>query len=211
MFRGSCAVIADQLGSQRAQNRKTGLRFVLLALLTSGPNTGYGLSRLLSTELKYAWQAKIQRIYSELPELVKEGLIARTVQEVVNRPATKVYALTAAGEAELERWLAQGPYSVHRDDLVVRLMCLEWAGPAVLIRHAQERLHERNERISALEALVEQYRSSTRGTIAKRLTLEAELLHTQADADWCKRALSLLGHIQADEREDAPSRRTERP
>ena len=200
----------DHLSARGAPNRKTGLRLVLLALLSRGPNTGYGLGRVLSAELQYAWQATIQRIYSELPELLKEGLIERRVHEVVNRPATKVYALTPAGKAELERWLEQDPHSTHKDDLVVRLMCLEWAGPEVLIRRARERLQRRNDRISVLGSLLEQYRSLTKDAIAKRLTLEAELLHVQADAVWCKRALSLLGHVQADEREDAPSREAER-
>ena len=200
----------DHLSVSRAPKSRTTLRAVLLALLSRGPNTGYGLSRLLGKELKHAWQAKIQQIYGELPGLMKGGLIDCTVRDVANRPAMKVYALTALGEAELERWLAQEPYALHKDDLVVRLMCLEWAGPATLIRHARERLHRKSERISVVESLLNQHQSLTRGAIARRLTLEAELLHVQADADWCKRALSLLGHVQADERENTPSKEAER-
>ena len=47
------------------------LRFVLLGLLTSEPNTGYGLGRLLRGEMNHLREASLQQIYTELSWLLK--------------------------------------------------------------------------------------------------------------------------------------------
>ena len=83
------------------------LRFVLLALLSREPNTGYGLGCLLHGQLNHVWDAWLQQIYSELARLEAQGLVESESIELPNRPAKKVHSLTPAGSQALDEWLTQ--------------------------------------------------------------------------------------------------------
>ena len=100
------------------------LRFVLLALLSDEPNTGYGLGRALNGEVKHLWDTSIQQIYGELRAMLADGLIEQRIIAIRNRPAKKIYSITRQGRAELDRWLAD-PAAAQRqkDSFLVKLYC----------------------------------------------------------------------------------------
>lgn len=168
------------------------LRYVLLAVLSKQPNTGYGIGRLLRTELRHIWQARLQQIYSELARSETEGLVRAQVTHMTNRPAKKVYSLTPAGTLALDDWLAQSPsFDSPRDDLMVRLYCLPRAPLDLLVR----RLEERRDLLKAKARELRRGLESTSGdpaTIGYRLTLEAALAATEAQITWCESAVSAL-------------------
>ena len=81
------------------------LRHVLLTVLSREPNSGYGIGKLLQKELSHIWDARLQQIYGELAKLQADGLMDVESVDLPNRPSKKIYSLTAAGMAELDRWL----------------------------------------------------------------------------------------------------------
>ena len=81
------------------------LRHVLLTVLSREPNSGYGIGKLLQKELSHIWDARLQQIYGELAKLQADGLMDVERVDLPNRPSKKIYSLTAAGMAELDRWL----------------------------------------------------------------------------------------------------------
>ncbi len=114
------------------------LRFVLLALLSEGPNSGYALSRRLEGRLDHLWDAYVQQIDVELAKLEQDGAVRVAPIDLHNRPTKTIYSLTAAGHEALDEWLWGRPASIPpREELRVKLYCLELA-----VRHFEERLDE---------------------------------------------------------------------
>ena len=171
-----------------------GLRFVLLALLSKEPNTGYGMGRVLHHELSHVWDARLQQIYGELAKLQRQGLVEAERVDLPNRPAKKVYSLTPEGEQALDRWLAERSLPVSsKDDLLVRLWCLPRMTQELLVRRLEERQDECEKRVRGLRQKLAQVRQTDPAELGYRLTLEAALGQAEAQAAWCARALSLVG------------------
>ncbi len=78
------------------------LRYAALGLLTQRPGSGYDLLRRFETSMAYVWPATQSQLYGELNRLASDGLIE--VGDVGPR-GRKEYRVTAAGRAELRRWI----------------------------------------------------------------------------------------------------------
>lgn len=105
------------------------LRHALLALIEAGPMTGYELAKQFDRSVAYVWRAQHSQIYTELRRLEEEGLVvAHTRPRGARALATKrAYALTAAGDAELRRWVGEvEPPPRVRDTAYVRATYLEY-------------------------------------------------------------------------------------
>jgi DNA-binding PadR family transcriptional regulator len=95
------------------------LRHAVLGLLARRPSTGYELTRTFDRSLRTSWQASHSQIYPELARLEAAGLV-----EIVERGArrSKTYGITAAGRAELRRWLVEAvPDRSQRNESGLRL------------------------------------------------------------------------------------------
>ena len=166
------------------------LQGVLLALLSKEPNTGYGLGRVLRTELSHVWSAQIQQIYSELQRMQAEGLLAAETIELPKRPPKKLYAITAAGLAALDAWVLEEPQrQPTRDDLLARLYLLE-REPNLVIRQLGERQRRSEDEAARLRERIAEIDGPERSRLGLRLTLQAALSLAEARASWCKEAIS---------------------
>jgi DNA-binding PadR family transcriptional regulator len=167
------------------------LRFVLLALLSKGPNIGYRLERELSAELDHLWGASIQQVYAELAKLEKDGALSVEYVDLQKRPTKKIYSLTPVGYDALDEWLLRRPASIqHKDDLLVKLYCLDRIPPEIAVRHLEERRDAHEAKVRELRRKLE---DADGAGLGYRLTVEAALSHEQGQASWCTNALS---HIQ---------------
>src|SRR3954470_5792529 len=95
------------------------LRHAVLGLLERRPSTGYELTETFDRSLRTSWHARHSQIYPELAKLETAGLV-----EVVGHGArrSKTYGLTAAGRAELRRWLVETePDRSQRNESGLRL------------------------------------------------------------------------------------------
>lgn len=169
------------------------LQHVLLALLSKEPNTGYGVGRLLRAELSHLWDARLQQIYGELAKLeARELLVAETVA-LPNRPAKKIYSLTPRGHEALDEWLLQRPTPrAAKDDLIVRLYCLERLPADSLARRLDERLDEARQEEERLSREATRFSRTDPAQLGRLLALEAALARAQAEAAWCGRAAAIL-------------------
>ncbi len=170
------------------------LRYVLLAVLSKEPNTGYGIGRLLRTDLAHIWQARLQQIYSELARAQAAGLVEAEVTFLPNRPAKKVYSLTKAGAAVLDDWLEQPPQvDSSRDDLLAKLYCWPRAAHGRLLHRLEERRDAMETRCRALRRRLEAgITSNDANDLGYLLTLDAALAWAEAQRAWCVRALASL-------------------
>ena len=170
-----------------------GLRYVLLGLLSKEPNTGYGIARALRRSLDQVWDARLQQIYAELARAHEQGLVDVRAVEIPNRPSKKVYTLTPAGEEALDDWLAAREDCYHpRDDLLVKLYCLDRAPRDALLRQLSDRAERFAARVEELRRRAAQVPRTDPSRLGELLTLEAALTRAEAEVSWCERATALL-------------------
>lgn len=103
------------------------LRAALLGLLSENPATGYELVREFDVASSVIWPAPKGEIYRELARLEAQGFAAPDqTPGVRNR---RKWQITAAGSAELKRWLrSQGDYSLRYEPML-RAAFLGTLGP----------------------------------------------------------------------------------
>src|SRR4051794_33111752 len=83
--------------------RPVSLRIAALGLLAREPGSGYDLLKHFEKSMANVWPATQSQLYGELNKLADTGLIE--VSDVGPR-GRKEYRITAAGHAELRRWVS---------------------------------------------------------------------------------------------------------
>jgi DNA-binding PadR family transcriptional regulator len=125
------------------------LRYAVLGLLARRPSTGYELTQTFDRSLRTSWQARHSQIYPELAKLEAADWV-----EVVGRGArrSKTYATTAAGRAELRRWLVEAePDRSQRSESGLRLFLTPLLAPGDRQATYERDLAHVKQEIAALE------------------------------------------------------------
>ncbi|MFJ9641742.1 PadR family transcriptional regulator [Streptomyces sp. NPDC004244] len=187
------------------------LRHAVLAALLDAELSGYQLAKSFSVGVANFWHALPQQLYAELARLEREGLVAG--REVVQdaRPNKRLFTVTGAGLAELERFTeAAAKPSFMRDDLVVKVHAADHVDAGALL----DQLAERAGIARAKTALFGQLLAKMRGDrseeeflrhgerVGPYLTCLAGIAYEQANEQWCERTAAVL-----EEREAARARR----
>jgi DNA-binding PadR family transcriptional regulator len=158
------------------------LGHLLLGLLAKKERTGWQLTREFDTTLANVWAASHSQIYPELAKLAKAGLIKKT--ETGPRGSQR-YAITAAGLAEVRRWLSQTePVDTPRAEAMVRVFFLAMLpkDEAVAYLLRQEERHRKSlERYQRFKELAESEGDARRFDL---IALEAGMRHETALAEW---------------------------
>ncbi|MCT9090421.1 PadR family transcriptional regulator [Streptomyces sp. ASQP_92] len=98
------------------------LRHAVLGLLADRRASGYDLMKLFETSLAHVWSATQSQVYGELGKLADAGLVEVSAEGPRGR---KEYGITAAGRAELHRWLTEvEPVRTRRSDSLLRVFFL---------------------------------------------------------------------------------------
>lgn len=181
------------------------LRHAVLAALLDEELSGYQLAKVFDLGVANFWRAQPQQVYAELPRLEQEGLI--TGREVVqdNRPNKRLFKVTDAGLAELERFtaLAAKP-SFLRDDLVVKVQAADHVDTGTLIAQLAERAAFAQAKAELFGKLLRTMRGDRpeeeflrQGErIGPYLTCLRGLAFEQGNRDWCERVATILKERQ---------------
>ncbi|MBZ6477657.1 PadR family transcriptional regulator [Streptomyces griseocarneus] len=182
------------------------LRHAVLAALLDGEYSGYQLAKAFDVGVANFWHALPQQLYAELTRLEKEGLV--TGREVVQetRPNKRLFRVTDAGLAELERFAAAASKpSFIRDDLLVKVQAADRIGTGPVIEQLEERAAAAGAKVELFGELLrrmrgdadeeEFLRSSDR--IGPYLTCLRGLDFERGHRDWCLRIASVLRERQA--------------
>jgi len=194
------------------------LRHALLALVEAGAMTGYELAKQFDVSVDYVWQAQHSQIYTELRRLEAEGLVAATTQPRGTRAlATKrPYALTAAGAAELHRWVTTiEEQPAVRDTAYVKATYLEYGS----YRQAQEQFRAHRAHYEALrdryERHVDQLERRDTALLRRRIAAAPDTAHdaitaykvhayeglierARTEIVWAERGLELVRRLAAE-------------
>jgi DNA-binding PadR family transcriptional regulator len=116
------------------------LRHAVLAALLDGEYSGYQLAKVFDLGVSSFWHAVPQQLYTELTKLESEGLIKGRQVIQHDRPNKRVYTVTPAGLAELERF-ATIPVKpgIIREDLLVLVQAVDHISARAVIAQLEER------------------------------------------------------------------------
>jgi DNA-binding PadR family transcriptional regulator len=84
-----------------------GVKNIILAMLTTGPATGYELRKRLADSPAYSWIVGSQ-VYRILDAFVKDKCVD-VVLDTSNDLGKKTYSLTTKGHREVNRWFKEEP------------------------------------------------------------------------------------------------------
>jgi len=162
------------------------VRHAILALLAQRPRHGYDLRAAFEALVggDVNWEVKPAQIYTTLERLEQVGQVecASDLGEG-EEPSRRVYAITPAGQEELQQWFAGGVTPEHqRDEFFVKLMaglvCGE-ADPTHLIQIQRSHLYQE---LHAATTLRDSY--DPRIEMAQILRLDKSIMHLEADLRW---------------------------
>jgi DNA-binding PadR family transcriptional regulator len=167
------------------------MRFPLLALLAGGPAHGYELK----TQLEQRFGSVLPplnagQIYTTLSRLQRDGLVDDDAVAQNGRPNKRVYRLTAEGQSELDRWVADATPSPRlKDDFFMKLVLARASGIADPLQLIDR---QRGAYLQALREL-DDVAASLDGDDTAALLVEGAALHLEADLKWldlCERRMT---------------------
>ena len=177
------------------------LRHAVLAALLDGELSGYQLAKAFDVGVANFWHALPQQLYAELAKLEREGLVAgrQVVQET--RPTKRLFHVTDAGLAELERFAsASSKPSFVRDDLLVKVQAADHVDAASLITQVEERAAVAEAKIDLFRRILRKMRGGldeeeflrTGRRVGPYLTCLRGLAFEEGNRDWCLRTAAIL-------------------
>jgi DNA-binding PadR family transcriptional regulator len=157
------------------------MRELFLALLAGERGYGYELKQTLQQEFGDLLPAlNAGQIYSTLARLERDGLVVGHSVKGDSR-RKRVYELTEAGRAALERWIeAPVPGTRLKDEFFMKFVVVvsaRLAEPRTLIEI------QRREYLQSLRDLDALLAANGKG-VAAELLVEGAVLHAKADLEW---------------------------
>lgn len=116
------------------------LRHAVLAALLDGEYSGYQLAKIFDLSVSNFWHAVPQQLYSELSRLETEGLISGRQIIQHDRPNKRVYTVTQAGVAELEKFATTpAKPGIIRENLLVMVQAVDHISAPSVIAQLEDR------------------------------------------------------------------------
>jgi len=190
-------------------SRLTTTSHAVLGLLSFARMSGYDLAGAAEGSIAHFWPISKTQVYAELRRLHERGLVEATAAERSGGPEKTLYALTPAGEAALDAWIAEpAPDRMRlRAPTLLKLLLGHRAGPAVAREHLVAYRDRVRARADALRALVERLEANPDARYAWASALFGVRM-CEAIADWADEVLPRLPdrRIPLDPRRAEPHR-----
>jgi DNA-binding PadR family transcriptional regulator len=179
------------------------LKHAILGFLSSNPHTGYDLKKAFDQSVRHFWPANQSQIYRTLAELDEQGLVEKEVIPRQDRLDMKLYRITEAGRAELQRWLATPlPAQDYREAVLIQVYFGGKLADEELIRLLNREIQSLEERLATYEAIYASNRAlihtveDQRAFVLMVSTLEYGILSNRAAVNWLKSVLERVrsGH-----------------
>ena len=182
------------------------LRHAVLAALLDGEYSGYELAKAFDAGVAHFWHASPQQLYLEVGKLERDGLASG--REVVQRarPNKRVFTVTDAGIAELERFaVTVAKPSAIREDLLVKVQAADRVGAGAVIEQLEERVAIAAAKIALFDRFLRRQRGdldedtflATADRVGPYLTCLRGRRFEQENHDWCERVAAVLRSREA--------------
>ncbi|NDJ60774.1 MAG: PadR family transcriptional regulator [Chloroflexi bacterium] len=186
------------------------LAHAILGLLNYQPMSGYDLKHLaFDRTIAHFWPADQAQIYRTLDKMAGEGWIAGELEVQSDRPNRRVFTITEAGRAELDRWL-HTPQAIpaHREAFLVQMFFAAQLPDAVILEHIDQQIAARQARLDQFGQIIAP--SPDEGPLRReqvfwRLTLEFGLAHERMCIEWLELSKQTIrSAAQPPDTKDAP-------
>ena len=168
------------------------LRFALLGFLTTEPASGYRLAQEFSESMGWFWHASHSQIHPELKRMEAEGLVSSAPSNEDGR-GTRIFSITSAGRAELDRWLVEDTeYPPVRDVERIRLVFLDQHPPEVIRKHLEAHRAHHQALLDTYSAQLKEIHAGTFERLRKRLASQPPETHQLVTG---LKALALQGNV----------------
>ena len=169
------------------------LKHAILGFLSFRPLSGYDLKKTFDQSVQHFWPANQSQIYRTLAEMEEQKFVVREVVEREDRLDLKIYHITDAGRAELQRWLATPlePQD-NREPFLIQIYFGGKLSDAELLNLIHTEIQEAEQRLALFSALLEasqprlEAHPDRRAAFLSLLTLEYGMRAQQALLDWLK-------------------------
>ncbi|MEM8604912.1 MAG: PadR family transcriptional regulator [Cyanobacteria bacterium P01_H01_bin.121] len=172
------------------------LAHTILTVLSERPSSGYDISKRFEETVSCYWKASQQQIYRELGKMEKQGWVGFELIPQAGKPDKKIYAITAAGRQELERWYPEPTEPAPiREDLLVKVLGGAHLPNKILIQEVQRRRQLHLEQLLGYRAMEAKYQADpqpSRQGQYRYLTLRRGLRYEQDWIEWCDEVLEFL-------------------
>ncbi len=158
----------------------------LLGLLDTGPQHGYELKIRHDAQFPGARPLPFGQVYATLARLHRDGLVDVAAVESGAGPDRKVYVITPAGVADLERWIEEPtPIGQVRSELLSRVVVALVTGrdPDALL-DSQRAIH-----LARMREVTERRRGAD---LIGAMACDHDLFHLEADVKWIEHAAKRL-------------------
>jgi len=165
----------------------------LLGLLEGGPSHGYELKRSYDTKFSPDRPLPFGQVYATLSRLQRDGFVVVEGLEAGSGPDRKTYAVTEAGRAALDEWLAEPePPEPHLQAVLFTKVVL-----ALLSERSAARFLDlqRAAHLDRMRSLTELRRE---GDLIDSLLADHALFHLEADLRWIDLTESRLDALAAE-------------
>ncbi|UGT60398.1 PadR family transcriptional regulator [Nocardia asteroides] len=173
------------------------LEHALLVSLTERAGSGYELARRFDKSIGYFWRATHQQIYRVLKRMAESGWVVGESVPQAGRPDKKVYAVSAAGRAELARWIAEPTDTgMPRNELGVKIRGAAHGDVAALCVEVERHREQHAARLEVFRMLEKrdfpapEQLSGT--TLHQYLVLRGGIRVETGFVDWCDEVLRAL-------------------
>ena len=162
----------------------------MLGLLEPHPSHGYELKRAYDRRFGQDRPLPFGQVYATLARLERDGQVQGEGTAPGGGPERKRYAITPAGVAELDRWLARPePPEPHLQTVLFTKVVL-----ALLSGRDADRFLDA-QRAAHLERMRELTARRRTGTLGETLVADYALFHLEADLRWIELTESRLAQL----------------
>jgi DNA-binding PadR family transcriptional regulator len=168
----------------------------LLGLLERRPSYGYDLKRAYDTHFARGKPLSFGQVYTTLSRLARDGKAVAGPPEQGDGPDRKRYAITEAGKAEVDAWLATPlePEPHLQSELFARVtLALMLDRPADSYLDAQ--------RLGHLNRMRELTQIKRAGSLVDVMLADYGLFHLEADLRWIELTAARLNELRETVRE----------
>ncbi|MDT5208980.1 MAG: hypothetical protein QOF67_1395 [Mycobacterium sp.] len=177
------------------------LRQAVLAALLEGEASGYQLAKRFDVSVANFWSATPQQLYRELDRLEAEGFVDAQVVRQTRRPDKRVFTLTDAGRADLQRFTGAPAKPVAmRDELLVKLQAVDVGDAHAVVKDLTARRDRARARLTTYDRLLADMLDgrdlkafeSDSERIGPYLTLMGGRMYEETNIRWCTAALEVF-------------------
>ena len=173
------------------------LEHALLVSLTEHSGSGYELARRFDKSIGFFQSATHQQIYRVLKRMDESGWVDAEVVAQDSRPDKKVYRVSAAGRAELERWIAEPTEPNHlRNELAVKIRAAQHGDIAALTAEVARHRDGHAARLEVYRMIEKRDFPApdklSGAALHQYLVLRGGIRVEEGFADWCQEVLDAL-------------------